>query len=203
MSEDKIYPVPADVAARAWTDEAAYRALYRASIDDPVAFWAEQARRLDWIKPFTEIKDVSYDAADLHIRWFGDGELNVAANCLDRHLETRGDQTAILWEGDDPAEDDRISYRDLHERVCRLGNALRALGVNKGDRVTIYMPMIPEAAVAMLACARIGAVHSVVFTRRRPWRGTAGTRSDARSAPAHSVRPRRPPPRPRPTGPCW
>ena len=163
MSEDKIYPVPADIAARAWTDGEAYRTLYQSSVNDPVAFWSEQAKRLDWIKPFTEIKDVSFDEADLHIRWFGDGELNVAANCLDRHLETRGDQTAIVWEGDDPTEDERISYRDLYERVCRLGNALRALGITKGDRVTIYMPMIPEAAVAMLACARIGAVHSVVF----------------------------------------
>ena len=163
MSEDKIYPVPDEIAARAWADEARYRALYQSSISDPEAFWGEQAARLDWIKPFTEIKDVSYDAADLHIRWFSDGELNVAANCLDRHLETRGNQTAIIWEGDDPGEDARISYRELHERVCRLGNALRTLGVKKGDRVTIYMPMIPEAAVAMLACARIGAIHSVVF----------------------------------------
>jgi acetyl-CoA synthetase len=163
MSKEKIYPVPEELAARAWTNEAEYRALYRSSIDDPVAFWGEQAKRLDWIKPFTEVKDVSYDAEDLRIRWFGDGELNVSANCLDRHLETRGDQTAIIWEGDDPGEDARISYRELYEQVCRLGNALRSLGVKKGDRVTIYMPMIPEAAVAMLACARIGAIHSVVF----------------------------------------
>jgi len=118
---------------------------------------------LDWIKTFTEIKDVSYDASDLHIRWFGDGELNVAANCLDRHLEARGEQTAIIWEGDDPSEEAHITYKELHDRVCRLGSALRGLGIKKGDRVTIYMPMIPEAAVAMLACARIGAVHSVVF----------------------------------------
>jgi len=163
MSEEKIYPVPNEVASEAWADEAAYRALYEASIQDPEGFWGEQAQRLDWIKPFTEVKDVSYDLEDLHIRWYADGELNVAANCLDRHLQTRGDQTAIIWEGDDPAEDDRITYRDLHERVCRLGDALRTLGVKKGDRVTIYLPMIPEAAVAMLACARIGAVHSVVF----------------------------------------
>ena len=163
MSEEKIYPVPDEVASGAWADNAAYRALYEASIKDPEAFWGEQAQRLDWIKPFTEVKDVSYDLDDLHIRWYADGELNVAANCLDRHLQTRGDQTAIIWEGDDPAEDDRITYRDLHERVCRLGDALRSLGVKKGDRVTIYLPMIPEAAVAMLACARIGAVHSVVF----------------------------------------
>ena len=163
MSEEKIYPVPESAAERAWVDEAGYRRIYRQSVDDPVTFWREQGRRLDWIKPFTEVKDVSYEAADLHIRWFADGELNVAANCLDRHLETRGEQTAILWEGDAPGDDARISYRELHEQVCRLGNALRSLGVNKGDRVTVYMPMIPEAAVAMLACARIGAVHSVVF----------------------------------------
>ena len=163
MSKEKIYPVPEELAARAWVNKTEYRALYQSSIDDPVAFWGEQAKRLDWIKPFTEVKDVSYDAEDLRIRWFGDGELNVSANCLDRHLETRGDQTAIIWEGDDPGEDARISYRELHEQVCRLGNALRSLGVKKGDRVTIYMPMIPEAAVAMLACARIGAIHSVVF----------------------------------------
>ncbi len=163
MSEGKIYPVAPDAAARTWADESAYRELYAASIADPVAFWRDQGQRVDWIKPYSEVKDVSYDEADLHIRWFADGELNVAANCLDRHLETRGDQTAIIWESDDPEDDARISYRELHERVCRLGNALRSLGVEKGDRITIYMPMIPEAAVAMLACARIGAVHSVVF----------------------------------------
>ena len=163
MSTDTVYPVPAGVAAGAWTDQAAYRTLYRASIDDPAAFWAEQAQRLDWIKPFSQVKDVSYDPGDLYIRWFADGELNVAANCLDRHLEKRGHQTAVIWEGDDPGEQARVTYRELHERVCRLGNALRSLGVGKGDRVTIYMPMIPEAAVAMLACARIGAIHSVVF----------------------------------------
>ena len=162
MSKEKIYPVPEELAASAWANKTEYRALYQSSIDDPVAFWGEQAKRLDWIKPFTEVKDVSYDAEDLRIRWFGDGELNVSANCLDRHLETRGDQTAIIWEGDDPGEYARISYRELYEQVCRLGNALRSLGVKKGDRVTIYMPMIPEAAVAMLACARIGAIHSVV-----------------------------------------
>jgi acetyl-CoA synthetase len=163
MTEQKIYPVPAAAAKRAWADQSKYRAMYEASIEDPEKFWAEQARALEWLKPFTKVKDVSYDAADLHIRWFEDGELNVAANCLDRHLTSRGDQTAIIWEGDDPAVDSRITYRELHERVCRLGSALRKLGVKKGDRVTIYMPMIPEAAVAMLACARIGAVHSVVF----------------------------------------
>ena len=163
MSEVKIYPVPEDVAKRAWMDAAAYHELYRRSVEDPVAFWREQGRRVDWIRPFIQVRDVSYDADDLHIKWFADGALNVAANCLDRHLRTRGEQTAIIWEGDDPGDDVRITYRELHERVGRLGNALRSLGVWKGDRVTIYMPMIPEAAVAMLACARIGAVHSVVF----------------------------------------
>ena len=163
MSEVKIYPVPEDVAKRAWMDAAAYHELYRRSVEDPVAFWREQGRRVDWIRPFIQVRDVSYDADDLHIQWYADGALNVAANCLDRHLRTRGEQTAIIWEGDDPGDDVRITYCELHERVGRLGNALRSLGVWKGDRVTIYMPMIPEAAVAMLACARIGAVHSVVF----------------------------------------
>jgi acetyl-CoA synthetase len=163
MSEEKVYPVSQAFAEKAWADQATYERMYRASIEDPAGFWREQAKRLDWLKPFTEVKDVSYDRDDLHIRWFADGELNVAVNCLDRHLETRGDQTAIIWEGDDPNVDARITYRELHEQVCRLGNALRSAGVAKGDRVTIYMPMIPEAAVAMLACARIGAIHSVVF----------------------------------------
>ena len=163
MSEEKIYPVAHRVAAEAWTDKSTYQNLYKSSVEDSVVFWGKQAMRLDWIKTFTEIKDVSYNASDLHIRWFGDGELNVAANCLDRHLEARGEQTAIIWEGDDPSEEAHITYKELHERVCRLGSALRGLGIKKGDRVTIYMPMIPEAAVAMLACARIGAVHSVVF----------------------------------------
>ena len=163
MSVEKIYPVAHRIAAEAWTDKSTYQNLYKSSVEDPVVFWGKQAMRLDWIKTFTEIKDVSYDASDLHIRWFGDGELNVAANCLDRHLEARGEQTAIIWEGDDPSEEAHITYKELHERVCRLGSALRGLGIKKGDRVTIYMPMIPEAAVAMLACARIGAVHSVVF----------------------------------------
>ena len=163
MSEEKIYPVAHRVAAEAWTDKSTYQNLYKSSVEDSVVFWGKQAMRLDWIKTFTEIKDVSYNASDLHIRWFGDGELNVAANCLDRHLEARGEQTAIIWEGDDPSEEAHITYKELHDRVCRLGSALRGLGIKKGDRVTIYMPMIPEAAVAMLACARIGAVHSVVF----------------------------------------
>jgi acetyl-CoA synthetase len=164
MSDEKIYDVPAALAQRALIDSAGYESLYRASIEDTEGFWRKQAARLDWIKPFEQVKDTSFDADDLHIRWFADGTLNACANCLDRHLGTRAEQTAILWEPDDPAGDVRtISYRELHESVCRFANALKRLGVAKGERVTIYMPMIPEAVVAMLACARIGAVHSVVF----------------------------------------
>ena len=158
-----VYPVKPEWRDGAKIDAAGYEKMYTDSVRDPEAFWAEHGKRVDWIKPYSKIKDVSYDASDLHIRWFFDGTLNVAANCLDRHLETRGEQTAILWEGDEPDQDARISYRELHEKVCRLGNALRDMGVARGDVVTIYMPMIPEAAVAMLACARIGAIHSVVF----------------------------------------
>jgi acetyl-CoA synthetase len=160
----KIYPVTAERARGAWIDAAAYKKMYAASIRDPEAFWREQAKRLDWIKPAKQIKDVSFDAQDFRVRWFADGRLNVAANCLDRHLAKRGAQTAILWEPDDPSEATRsITYRELHEGVCRLANVLKRLRVAKGDRVTIYMPMIPETVIAMLACARIGAIHSVVF----------------------------------------
>ncbi len=163
MSESKIYPVPESME-QAHIDRARYRAMYQASIDDPEAFWGEQARaRLDWIKPFSRVKDVSFAREDLHVRWFDDGTLNVSANCIDRHLAEHGEQTAIIWEGDDPNVSRHITYRELHEQVCRLANALKALGVEKGDRVTLYLPMIPEAAYAMLACARVGAVHSVVF----------------------------------------
>jgi acetyl-CoA synthetase len=140
-----------------------YQARYSESIEEPETFWGRVGRRLDWIHPYSRVKDASFNAEDFHIRWFYDGRLNVSANCLDRHLAKRGDKTAILWEGDDPSQSMRISYRELYERVCQLANALRSLEVSKGDRVTIYMPMIPEIAVAMLACARIGAVHSVVF----------------------------------------
>jgi acetyl-CoA synthetase len=158
-----LYPVPPEFAASARIDKATYDRLYAESIADPEAFWRRVGKRLDWIRPYSRIKDVSFDANDLHIRWYHDGELNVSANCLDRHLAERGDKTAIIWEGDDPAESRRISYRELHREVCRCANLLRNLGVGKGDRVCIYLPMIPEAAVAMLACTRIGAVHSVVF----------------------------------------
>ena len=162
MSSEKIYAAPSD--DQALVSKPQYEAMYRASIEDPDAFWAEQARkRLDWIKPFTKVSDCSFAEDNLHVRWFEDGSLNVSYNCLDRHLEAHGDRTAIIWEGDDPNTSQHISYRQLHEKVCRLANALKNQGVKKGDRVTLYLPMIPEAAVAMLACSRIGAIHSVVF----------------------------------------
>jgi acetyl-CoA synthetase len=158
-----LHPVPADFAARARIDATAYANLYAESVRDPEAFWGRIGKCLDWIKPYTQVRDVSYAAQDLHVRWYADGQLNLAVNCLDRHLEQRGDKTAILWEGDDPNESRAISYRELHAQVGRAANLLRNLGVRKGDRVCIYLPMIPEAAVAMLACARIGAIHTVVF----------------------------------------
>ena len=160
---NEIFPVPEGRAETAHIDAARYEAMYRQSVENPDAFWREEARRIDWITPFTEISDVSWEKDDLHIRWFGDGRLNACANCIDRHLPQRANDTAIIWEGDDPDTSKSITYGELHERVCRLANGLKSIGVQKGDRVTIYMPMIPEAAYAMLACARIGAVHSVVF----------------------------------------
>ena len=162
MSE-KRYPVPAEWASRAWLDGERYKALYRRSIDDPNGFWGEIGRRIDWIKPYTKVKNTSFEPSNVSIKWFEDGTLNVAANCIDRHVKSRGDQVAIIWEGDDPTQDEKITYRQLLERVSKFANVLKANGVKKGDRVTIYLPMIPEAAYAMLACARIGAVHSVVF----------------------------------------
>jgi acetyl-CoA synthetase len=161
--ETQVYPVPAATKERALIDKAGYEKMYARSIEDNEAFWAEQAQRIDWIQPFTEVKDVSFAKDDLHIRWFADGSLNACYNCVDRHLETKGDDVAIIWEGDDPKNDLKITYSELHERVCKFANALKALGAKRGDRITIYMPMIPEAAISMLACARIGAVHSVVF----------------------------------------
>jgi len=158
-----VYEVPADFARTARVNAQSYAERYTASLRDPVAFWGEVGRRIDWLKPYTQVKDVSYDVKDFRIRWYADGETNVAHNCLDRHLAKHGDRTAILWEGDDPAQSKRVSYRELHQQVCRFANVLKGLGVAKGDRVTIYLPMIPEAAVAMLACARIGAIHSIVF----------------------------------------
>jgi acetyl-CoA synthetase len=162
MSE-KIYDVPADWRKRAYADGAKYEEMYARSIKDPNGFWADQAKRIDWIKPFSKVKNTSYDPTDVSIKWFEDGTLNVCHNCVDRHLAKRGDQTAILWEGDDPKDDKKLTYNQLHAEVCRFANVLKARGIKKGDRVTIYMPMIPEAAISMLACARIGAVHSVVF----------------------------------------
>jgi len=163
MSEAHVYPVTAEFAKNAHIDKAKYEDMYGASIDDSKAFWAEHGKRIDWIKPYTKVRDVNFKTPGVSIKWFYDGTLNASANCLDRHLETRGDHTAIIWEGDDPADSEHVTYRDLHERVCRLSNAIKARGVKKGDRVTLYMPMVVEAAVAMLACTRIGAVHSIVF----------------------------------------
>ena len=162
MSE-KIYDVPADWRKRAYVDDAKYKEMYARSVKDPNGFWGEQAKRIDWIKPFSKIKNTSYDPSNVSIKWFEDGTLNVCHNCVDRHLAKRGDQTAILWEGDDPKDDKKLTYKQLHAEVCRFANVLKSRGVKKGDRVTIYLPMIPEAAISMLACARIGAVHSVVF----------------------------------------
>ncbi len=162
MSE-KIYPVPPEWAQRAFLDDARYKELYAQSIADPDQFWATQASRIDWVKPFTKVKNTSFGPGEVSIRWFEDGTTNIAYNCIDRHLLRLGDCPAIIWEGDDPTHSKHITYRQLYVAVCRLANALKALGIEKGDTVTIYLPMIPEAAIAMLACARIGAVHSVVF----------------------------------------
>jgi acetyl-CoA synthetase len=159
----KIYPVPAEWRSSAYINDENYRALYEKSVRDPDGFWGEHASRIDWMKSFTKVKNTSFDPHNISIKWFEDGMLNVCANCVDRHLAKRGDQVAIIWEGDEPDMDLRITYRQLHERVSRLANVLKKHGVKKGDRVTIYLPMIPEAAYAVLACARIGAIHSVVF----------------------------------------
>ncbi len=163
MSDPEIYPVPAELAARAHMDRAGYEAARMQARETPEAFWATQAERLDWMTFPTKIKDVSFNKEDFRIRWFEDGVLNVSANCIDRHLPHRRDEVAIIWEGDEPTDSEAVTFGQLHERVCRLANVLKANGVQKGDRVTIYLPMIPEAAYAMLACARIGAVHSVIF----------------------------------------
>jgi acetyl-CoA synthetase len=163
MSEIHVYPVKEEIAKSARCDEASYLARYEASIRDPEAFWREEGKRIDWFKHYSQVKDVNFGPGDVHIKWFQDGTTNAAHNCIDRHLDKRRDQVAIIWEGDDPKDDKKITYGELHEEVCRLANVLKSRGVKKGDRVTIYMPMIPEAAYAMLACARIGAIHSVVF----------------------------------------
>ncbi|HEY8949554.1 MAG TPA: acetate--CoA ligase [Rhizomicrobium sp.] len=166
---DTLIPVSADAKTRAFIDKAKYDEMYARSVKDPDEFWGEEAKRLDWAKPFTKVKNVSWDAKNLHIKWFEDGALNVAANCIDRHLPRRAKQTAIIWEPDDPKADAKhITYEELHREVCTFANVLKTQGVKKGDRVTIYLPMIPEAAYAMLACARIGAVHSVIFAGFSP-----------------------------------
>lgn len=160
---DVIFPVTERAAKQTSMSAEKYTQMYKDSISNPESFWEKHGRRIDWIKPYTQVKDVSYSQDDLHIRWFYDGSLNASANCIDRHLNTKGSKTAIIWEGDDPSDHLNITYAELHEKVCKLANGLKCLGVQKGDRICIYMPMVPEAAYAMLACARIGAVHSVVF----------------------------------------
>ena len=163
MSDNSRFAPSAEIVQRAHIDDAGYQAMYDASVKDPEGFWREQGQIIDWMTPYNSVSDVNYNKPDVSIKWYHDGTLNASVNCLDRHLETRGDQTAIIWEGDDPDVSQNISYRELHAQVCQFSNVLKSRGVKKGDRVTIYMPMVPEAAVAMLACARIGAVHSVVF----------------------------------------
>ncbi|MFT6452445.1 MAG: acetyl-CoA synthetase [Halocynthiibacter sp.] len=166
---EKSYPPSPEFSGSAHADKATYEAMYKASIDDPDAFWGEHGKRIDWIKPFTKVRDASFAPGNINIKWFEDGTLNVAANCLDRHLETRGDQTAIIWEPDSPEDEAlHITYKQLHAATCKMANILESMGVRKGDRVVIYLPMIPEAAYAMLACARIGAVHSIVFAGFSP-----------------------------------
>lgn len=162
MSE-KVIDVQDAWRERALIDDAKYQEMYAASVSDPETFWAEHGKRIDWSTPFSKVKDTSFEPGNISIKWFEDGKTNVAVNCIDRHLDKRGDQTAIIWEGDDPNESKHITYRELHAEVCRMANVLRNRGVGKGDRVTLYLPMIPEAAYAMLACARLGAIHAIVF----------------------------------------
>ncbi|MEN5228826.1 acetate--CoA ligase [Brevundimonas naejangsanensis] len=181
MSDPEIYPVPAELAARAHMDRDGYEAARIQARETPDAFWATQAERLDWMTFPTKIKDVSFKKEDFRIRWFEDGVLNASVNCIDRHLPARKDEVAILWEGDEPTDSEAVTFGQLHDRVCRLANVLKANGVKKGDRVTIYLPMIPEAAYAMLACARIGAVHSVIFGGFSP-DSIAGRIEDCESA---------------------
>ena len=161
--QDHVYEVPAEWAKRAWVDHAKYQEMYKRSLNDPETFWGEHGKRIDWFKPYTKVKNTSFDAHNVSINWFEDGVTNVAYNCVDRHLPKRAKQTAIIWEGDNPNESRHITYAELADEVNRFANVLHFHGVKKGDRVTIYLPMIPEAAYAMLACARLGAIHSVVF----------------------------------------
>ena len=163
MSEDLVFEPSDELKKSSHISKNDYDRLYQESILQPEQFWREHGKRIDWIKPYQTVSNVSYNKPGISIKWFEDGVLNASANCLDRHLETKGKQTAIIWEGDEPTQSKHISYETLYEEVCKFSNVLKLNGVKKGDRVTIYLPMIPEAAVAMLACARIGAVHSVVF----------------------------------------
>ncbi len=163
MSEVHVYPVKENIKTNTHADNDTYLSMYQQSVSDPEGFWGEHGKIVDWIKPFTKVKQTSFDTGHVDIRWFEDGTLNVSANCIDRHLAERGDDVAIIWEGDDPADDKTLTFNELHKEVCKFSNALKAQGVNKGDVVCLYMPMVPEAAVAMLACTRIGAVHTVVF----------------------------------------
>ena len=163
MTNDNIYKPSSDIVQNSHVDAVNYEKMYRESITNPDEFWNNHGKRIDWIKPYTKISNVSYNKKDLHIKWYEDGTLNASANCLDRHLQTKGENTAIIWEGDDPNESKHITYNELYEDVCKFSNVLKKVGAKKGDLITIYMPMIPEATIAMLACTRIGAIHSVVF----------------------------------------
>src|SRR6187200_1100440 len=178
---EKVYPVSPEWARHAWIDEPNYRAWHEKAVAEPAAFWSEHGRGIDRFKSCTKVKNTSFGPGEVFIRWFEDGVTNVSYNCIDRHLPTRGDQVAIIWEGDDPSESKQITYRQLHDEVCRMANVMRNRGVGKGDRVTIYLPMIPEAAYAMLACARLGAIHSVVFGGFSP-DSLASRIADAKSA---------------------
>src|SRR3984893_16942656 len=177
---DKVYDIPPQWKKRAYIDDAKYKEMYARSVKDPNGFWAAEGKRIHWFKPFTKVKNSSFGPGNVSIKWFEDGTTNCAHNCIDRHLEKRGDQVAIIWEGDDPKDHKKITYKQLHAEVCRFANVLKAQGAKKGDRITIYLPMIPEAAYAMLACARIGAVHSVVFGGFSP-DSLAGRIEDAKS----------------------
>ena len=163
MTNKDLYIPSSDIIKNSHINKAEYEKMYEESITSPEKFWEKHGKRIDWMKPYTKIRDVSYNKEDLHIKWYEDGTLNASYNCLDRHLETKGNNTAIIWEGDDPNDSKHISYNELHEQVCKFSNVLINAGAKKGDRITIYMPMIPEATIAMLACTRIGAIHSVVF----------------------------------------
>jgi acetyl-CoA synthetase len=164
----EVYQVPEEYRKHSLLNSDEYLEMYQASIDDPESFWREQAKRIDWFTPFTKVKNTSFAKGNIDIKWFEDGVLNASYNCIDRHLAERAEETAIIWESDDGSESEHISFQKLHDEVCRLANGLKKLGVTKGDRVAIYMPMIPEAAYAMLACARLGAVHSVIFAGFSP-----------------------------------